>query len=283
MRGAREGGGHPQGVPLRLDKGVPARGEGTHKGCPYGWIWGAREGGRAPTRGAPTVGYGVHAKGGGRPQGAPLRLDEGCPRGGRAPTRGAPTGWMMGCTRGGRAPTRGAPTGWMMGCTRGGEGTHKGRPYGWMMWARTRGEGFGGFSLRRVPKEMEAAAAKIGDGLQFFWGRSFWDAGLGRADRGRGGRRERERPPAGAGGRRVLFRRVLERSSPRYLWVVPFIHRRPRTLAAVGRGSVDGADAVDVGGFGGKAAVGCIAGQALSGCRRCGSIACWSVSHTSSS
>ena len=74
---------------------APTRGEGTHKGCPYGperygnerWFVHTRghpQGGRAPTRGAPTgpndmatsVGLctreGTH-KGGGRPQGAPLR------------------------------------------------------------------------------------------------------------------------------------------------------------------------------------------------------------------
>ena len=83
-------------MPLRLDEGCPRRGEGTHKGCPYGWIWGAHEGGRAPTRGAPTVGYGVPAKGGGHPQGVPLRLDdvgalagEGRPQGGRLPDSGS--------------------------------------------------------------------------------------------------------------------------------------------------------------------------------------------------
>ena len=31
------GGGHPQGVPLRMDTGC-TRGEGTHKGCPYGMV-----------------------------------------------------------------------------------------------------------------------------------------------------------------------------------------------------------------------------------------------------
>ena len=31
-------------------------GEGTHKGCPYGWMMGARiRGERVPTRGAPTI------------------------------------------------------------------------------------------------------------------------------------------------------------------------------------------------------------------------------------
>ena len=58
--GARPG--HPQGVPLRLDGGCTHRGEGdqgTHKGCPYGWMRDVHTGGRAtraPTRGAPTVG-----------------------------------------------------------------------------------------------------------------------------------------------------------------------------------------------------------------------------------
>ena len=51
-----EGGGHPQGAPLRDGKGVHTRAEGTHKGRP------------------------------------PLRMmDKGCIREGRAPTRGAPT------------------------------------------------------------------------------------------------------------------------------------------------------------------------------------------------
>ena len=55
VRGAPRGGGHPQGVPVRME-GVTARGEGAHEGCPYGWIlrackgcpcewiWGGHEG-----------------------------------------------------------------------------------------------------------------------------------------------------------------------------------------------------------------------------------------------
>ena len=205
--GARtKGGGHPQGVPLRVDTGCPRggrsagegvhaygwifwarapRGEGTHKGCPYGWIRGAHEGGECG-RGRCRVRVdflGARTKGGGHPQGVPLRVDTGCPRrgrvrargctrtggffgrahqGGRAPTRGAPTGGYgvptkgevraRGCTRtggffgrahqGGRAPTRGAPTGGYGVPTRGedaGEGVHA---YGWIFWARApRGEG----------------------------------------------------------------------------------------------------------------------------------------------
>ena len=180
-------------------------GEGTHEGCPYGWIICAHGGGhprgvplrldylrargRAPTRGAPTVGC---ARGGGHPRGVPLRLDylrargraptrgahtvglfaragegthEGCPtvglraragegthegctygwiicaRGGhprghihlgargRAPTRGAPTVGLF--ARAGRAPTRGGPVVGLLGRARAGEGTHEGCPYGW--------------------------------------------------------------------------------------------------------------------------------------------------------
>ena len=86
------GEGTHKGGPYGMDEGCPRGGEGTHKGCPYGWMmWartrggghpqgaplrlddvGAHTGGRAPTRGAPTVGYGVPAKGGGHPQGVPL-------------------------------------------------------------------------------------------------------------------------------------------------------------------------------------------------------------------
>ena len=29
---------HPQGVPLRMDDDMIYTGEGTHKGCPYGWM-----------------------------------------------------------------------------------------------------------------------------------------------------------------------------------------------------------------------------------------------------
>ena len=60
-------------------------GEGTHKGCPYGWIICAH--GRK-----------------GHPQGVPLRLDYWCAHGGRARTWGAPTVGLFARTRG--APTR---------------------------------------------------------------------------------------------------------------------------------------------------------------------------------
>ena len=74
---------------------APSRGEGTHKGCPYGPNDMATSD-RLCTR------EGAH-KGGGHPQGAPLR---------------ARTIWQraIGCAHE-RAPSRG-------------EGTHKGRPYG---------------------------------------------------------------------------------------------------------------------------------------------------------
>ena len=120
MRARTQGGGHPQGVPLRLDnEGAPTQGgKGTHKGCPCVWIMRARaQGGGRPqgvplrldNEGARTGGKGTHkgcpcvwimrarAQGGGHPQGVPLRLDnEGAPtQGGRAPTRGAPTGTIL--------------------------------------------------------------------------------------------------------------------------------------------------------------------------------------------
>ena len=74
--GTHKGGGRPQGAPLRArtiwqralvcaHERAPTRGEGAHKGRPYG-----------PERYATSVGLctreGTH-KGGGRPQGAPLR------------------------------------------------------------------------------------------------------------------------------------------------------------------------------------------------------------------
>ena len=73
---------------------APTRGEGTHKGCPYG-----------PNDMATSVGFcareGAH-KGGGHPQGVPLR-----------PERYGNERWFLrtrGRLQGGRAPTRGAPT-----------------------------------------------------------------------------------------------------------------------------------------------------------------------------
>ena len=102
------GGGHPRGVPLRLDYlrargghprgghirlgGVGARGEGTHEGGTYGWI--------------------ICAHGGGHPRGGHIRLDYLRARG--------------------RAPTRGGPVVGLLGRARAGEGTHEGCPYGWV-------------------------------------------------------------------------------------------------------------------------------------------------------
>ena len=157
------GGGHPRGVHIRLDYlrargraptrgahtvGLFARtGEGTHKGCPYGWMTWARGGGhprgvhirldylrargRAPTRGAHTVGCG-----GGHPQGVPLRLDYLRARG-RAPTRGAHTVGLF--ARAGEGTHKGCPYGWII-CARG-EGTHEGWPCGWIIRARAHGGG----------------------------------------------------------------------------------------------------------------------------------------------
>ena len=105
---------------------------------------------------------------------------------------------MMWARTRGEGTHKGCPYGWMMWAHTRGEGTHKGCPYGWMMWARRAarliflwlrriivvdlvihssqvlgfvgwtggaGQGFGGFGLRQVSKEMEAAAARIGGGL----------------------------------------------------------------------------------------------------------------------
>ena len=83
-------GGHPQGVPLRVDdEGARIRGEGTHKGCPYGML--AASGG--------FVAGGCSCPGRSVGQSHELNsdakiVDEGRVYGGegRAPTRGAPTG-----------------------------------------------------------------------------------------------------------------------------------------------------------------------------------------------
>ena len=120
------GGGHPQGVPLRLVN-VGALmltwGEGTHKGCPYGWFTWART-----HKGCP-YGWFMWAR---SHEGEGTH--KGCPSCGRA-------------THGGRAPTRGAPT------VGGGEGTHKGCPYGWFMGAYSWGGGHPqGVPLRLGPE-----------------------------------------------------------------------------------------------------------------------------------
>ena len=96
---------------------APSRGEGTHKGCPYGPNDMATSDRLCTREGA--------LKGGRHPQGVPLRPERygnerwfvhtrGRPQGGRAPTRGAPTArtiWQraIGCAHE-RADTRGAPT-----------------------------------------------------------------------------------------------------------------------------------------------------------------------------
>ena len=103
------GGGHPRGGHIRLDD-VGARGEGTHEGGTYGWVTWARARGRAPTRGAHTVGWRGRAGEG---------THEGCP--------------VVGLfARAGRAPTRGGPVVGLLGRARTGEGTHEGCPYGWV-------------------------------------------------------------------------------------------------------------------------------------------------------
>ena len=188
---AHGGGGHPQGVPLRVDflgrarqggrvrtrgvrtggflggahagggrvrtRGVRTggligartpRGEGAHKGCPYGWMMEARTpGGRVRTRGVRTGGFfgaraprGEGAKGGGRAH-----------QGGRVRTRGVRTGGFFGArTPRGEGAHKGCPYGWVFWArarqggrarTPRGEGAHKGCPYGWMMEARTPGGG----------------------------------------------------------------------------------------------------------------------------------------------
>ena len=123
MRGRPQGGRAPtartiwQRALVCVHERAPSRGEGTHKGCPYGPNDMATSD-RLCTR------EGAH-KGGGHPQGAPLRArtiwqraigcaHERAPSRGRAPTRGAPTArtiWQraIGCAHE-RAPSRGAPT-----------------------------------------------------------------------------------------------------------------------------------------------------------------------------
>ena len=151
-RGAR-GRAPTRGAPT---VGLFARaGEGTHEGCTYGWVTWARGGGhprgvplrldylrargRAPTRGAPTVGLFAWARGGGHPRGVPLRLDylrargEGTHEGGWVAHT---VGWRG---RAGEGTHEGCPYGWII-CARG-EGTHEGWPCGWIIRARARGGG----------------------------------------------------------------------------------------------------------------------------------------------
>ena len=93
MRGERAHGGEGthKGCPYGWIIRARARGEGTHKGCPYGWILRAHTRGEGTHKGCP---YGwilrAHTQGGGHPQGVPLRLDfEGAHTGGGHP-RGVP-------------------------------------------------------------------------------------------------------------------------------------------------------------------------------------------------
>ena len=114
-------------------------GEGTHKGCPYGWITTALTGERAPTRGAPTGGLFARTRGGGHPQGVPLRLDYLRAHGGTGTHKGRPYGWITTAHTGGKGTHKGRPYGWIATAHTGGKGTHKGCPYGWIICAHTGG------------------------------------------------------------------------------------------------------------------------------------------------
>ena len=170
------------GVPLRdfFINVACVRGEGTHKGCPYGWIWRRRHGRATGEQKPPTVMQIVTRCDCGSMKGCPDGMDEGCPRGGRAPTRGAPTGWMMGCPRrgegthkgcpygldegcprGGRAPTRGAPTGWMRGAREGGRAPTRGAPtFG--VWGNPARTGYG--AHKGCPVGMDEGCPRRGEG-----------------------------------------------------------------------------------------------------------------------
>ena len=133
--GAHKGGGHPQGAPLRPERYVNERWVVHMRGCPQGGRAPTRGAPTARTicqralvcahERAPTRGEGTHK---GCPYGPERYGNErwvvhmrGCPQGGRARTRGAPTARTicqraLGCAYE-RVPTRG-------------EGTHKGCPYG---------------------------------------------------------------------------------------------------------------------------------------------------------
>ena len=95
-------------------------GEGTHEGCPYGWI--------------------ICAHGGGHPRGGHIRLDYLRARG-RAPTRGAHTVGLF--ARTGEGTHEGGTYGWII-CAHGGEGTHEGGTYGWIICAHGGGHPRGG-------------------------------------------------------------------------------------------------------------------------------------------
>ena len=165
MRGRAQGGGHPRGVPLRLDY-LRARGRAPTRGAPTVGLF-ARTGGGHP-RGVPLRLDYLRARGGGHPRGVPLRLDYLRARGraptrgahtvglfartgGRAPTRGAHTVGLFART-GGRAPTRGAHTVGLFART--GEGTHEGGTYGWIICAH------GGGHPRGVPLRLDYLRAR---------------------------------------------------------------------------------------------------------------------------
>ena len=80
-------------------------GEGTHKGCPYGWMTWARGGGHP--QGVP-LRLVTWARGGGHPRGVPLRVRMTRAHGGEGTHK--TYGWVLSARTGGRAPTRGAYT-----------------------------------------------------------------------------------------------------------------------------------------------------------------------------
>ena len=139
------------------------RGEGTHEGCPYGWITGAHEGGGHPgvplPRGVPLRLDNGCARGGGHPRGVPLRLDNGAHRGegtharGGGHPRGVPLRLDNEGAHGGEGTHEGCPYGWITGA-HGGEGTHEGCPYGWI----TRCARGGGHPHKGAPYPIQAAS-----------------------------------------------------------------------------------------------------------------------------
>ena len=70
-------------------------GEGAHKGCPYGWMTRARTQGGGHPQGVPLrVDDDMIYTGGGRPQGVPLRMDDDMIYTGEGTHKGCPYGWM---------------------------------------------------------------------------------------------------------------------------------------------------------------------------------------------